>query len=260
MERATFKPRRLPLCAVLLLGGACVTVPPGHAALVTGLRGLEGPLGEGAHLIDPFASVDLLDLRRQEHDDDLFAVTSDGAAIEAGTSLVTYRFASGELRALMREVGPDAYAVAIGPVVSASTRRVLGRLRLDQLDTEHLRAAQLEITRSAAAELRPLHVVLESVDLRQVKPVSAVVQRGFEAAAVLEQRVRTVPDNLHLAAERAADLRVKAAGIGAAHAAVAPTLTPASLEESRARAFQELLQSKNASVTTDGALSVEVSP
>jgi regulator of protease activity HflC (stomatin/prohibitin superfamily) len=242
------------------LCAGCVTVPPGHAALVTDLGGLLEPLGEGVHLIDPFASTELIDLRQQEHNDDFHAVTTDGAEIEAGTSLVTYRFAPGELKALAREVGSDVYAVAISPVVSSRARRVLGQLRLDELDTEHLRAAQAEITRSASAELRPLHILLESVDLREVTPTSRLVQRGYQQLAVYEQKVQAAPDQLRMAADAADQLRARAVGVVAAHAAVAPTLNPSALAESRVRAFQQLLQSKNASVFTDGAPAVEVSP
>jgi regulator of protease activity HflC (stomatin/prohibitin superfamily) len=188
-------------CALAALAlASCVTVPPGRAALVTGLSGLEPPLGEGVHWVGPWASSELIDLRQQERDDDLRAITADGAVIEAGTSLVTWRPVPDELRELAREVGPDVYAVAVGPVVSSCARKVLGRLRLDELDTSHLRAAQAEVTALAAAALRPLHILLEGVELRQVVPLSPGVRRGFEAAAALEERVKGVPDQLRLAA------------------------------------------------------------
>jgi regulator of protease activity HflC (stomatin/prohibitin superfamily) len=239
---------------------SCVTVPPGRAALVTGFAGLGPPLGEGVHFVGPWTSSQIIDLRQQEHDDDLRAITADGAAIEAGTSLVTWRPAPEELRELAREVGPDVYAVAVGPVVSSCARKVLGRLRLDELDTSHLRAAQAEVTSLAAAELRPLHVLLEGVELRQVIPLSPGVKRGFEAAAALEERVKGIPDQLRLTADRAAQLSARAGGIAAANNAVAPTLDPAMLAESRARALQQLLESKNASVVQGGASVLEVSP
>ena len=255
-------PGRFPaaLAALGLLGTACVTVAPGQAAVVTGLGGVEGPLGEGVHLVSPAAVVRLLDLRQQEHDDDLKAVTADGAAVEAGTSLVTYRLAPEELVAFTREVGDDVYRVAIGPVVSAHTRRVLGRLRLDQLDTAHLREAQRDITAAAAADLRPLHVLLESVDLRQVTPLSARVQAQFEALAVLEQRVAGVPDRLRLARQAADARRERAAGVAAAHRELAPTLDAATLAARRAHAFQQLLQSPSTSVVVGGGVVPEVSP
>jgi len=148
----------------------------------------------------------------------------------------------------------------VGPVVSSCARKVLGRLRLDELDTSHLRAAQAEVSSLAAAELRPLHVLLESVDLRQVTPLSPGVRRGFEAAAALEERVKGVPDQLRLAAERSAQLSARAGGIAAANNAVAPTLDPSVLAESGARALQQLLESENASVAQGGASVLEISP
>jgi len=250
----------LALPCLGLLASACVTVAPGQAALVTGLGGVQGPLGEGVHLVGPGAVAELFDLRQQEHDDVLGAVTADGAVVEAGTSLVTYRLVPEELSALARELGPDVYAVAIGPVVSAHTRRVLGRLRLDELDTAHLRDAQADITRAAAAELRPLHLLLEAVELRQVTPLSARVQRQFEALAVLEQRVAGAPDRLSLARHAADQRRARSQGIADAHRAVAPTLVPASLAEQRARALQQLLSSPHTSVVVGGGAIPEVSP
>jgi regulator of protease activity HflC (stomatin/prohibitin superfamily) len=248
-------------CALAALAlASCVTVPPGRAALVTGLSGLEPPLGEGVHWVGPWASSELIDLRQQERDDDLRAITADGAVIEAGTSLVTWRPVPDELRELAREVGPDVYAVAVGPVVSSCARKVLGRLRLDELDTSHLRAAQAEVTALAAAALRPLHILLEGVELRQVVPLSPGVRRGFEAAAALEERVKGVPDQLRLAADRSAQLSTRAGGIAAAHRAVAPTLDRTMLAESLSRALQQLLESKNASVVQGGDPILEVSP
>lgn len=253
-------PGRAALAALGLLGAACVTVGSGEAALVTGPGGLEAPLGEGVHGVGPSAEVSVYDLRQQEHDDVLLAVTSDGAAVEAGTSLVTYRLVPDELPAFAREVGQDVYRMVIGPVVSAHTRRVLGQLRLEELDTGHLRAAQQAITAAAAAELRPFHLLLESVDLRQVTPLSARVKAQFEALAVLEQRVAGVPDRLRLARQAADAQRARAEGVAAAHRALAPTLAPAALAERREKAFQQLLQSPHTSVVAGGGVVPEVSP
>jgi len=211
-------------------------------------------------VVAPFADSALFDLRQQERNEALTATTADGAEIEAGTSLITYRLVPEELLAFARDVGPDFYRVVIRPVVSAHTRRVLGGLRLDELDTEHLRAAQAQITLGAAADLRPFHLLLGSVDLRDVAPRAALVREGYEGVAVLEQRVAQAADQLRLAREHAAQLRARAKGIADANAAVAPTLDANALAEARERAFEALLKSPNTTVVTEGDASLEISP
>lgn len=99
-----------------------------------------------------------------------------------------------------------------------------------------LRQQEHDDLRAVTADLRPLHVVLESVDLRQVAPLSARVQAQFEALAVVEQRVAGVPDRLRLARQAADALRERAAGVAAAHRELAPTLDAAALAERRDRA------------------------
>ena len=249
--------RCLGLASLVLLSSACVTVPPGHAAMVTDTGGVQGPLGEGVHVVSPFATSEVIDLRQQEQDEALTATTADGAELRAGTSLITYRLIPEELPALVRAFGPDVYAVAIRPVVSDHTRRVLGQLRLDQLDTEHLRAAQTEITRGAADELRGYHVLLEGVDLRGVVPTSALVRQGFESLSVLEQRAAEIPSLLRLASDRAEQRRGDALGIAAANAALSPTLDARALAEQRDRAFQALLASPHTTVIIGGGQTLQ---
>ena len=247
------------LCSLCVV--ACVTVPPGQAALVTSSSGLEEPVGEGQHYVGPLAQVDLYDLRQQERNDTLEALTRDGEPIRAGASLVTYRLAPDELKALAREVGPDVYDVAVAPVVASTVRRVLGGLRVDELDTAHLRAAQEDITRDAAALLRPLHVILERVDLREVAPLGPAFVSEVSDTSAAEQRSLSTPDLIRLARGHAADLRAQAAGIAAANATIGPTLNPGALEENRTRAWRKLLTSHGVSVSIDeGPTSLEVSP
>lgn len=238
MVRWSWRLALLPALGLL----ACATVPPGHAAVVTRpLAGVDaGPLRDGSFWVGPLASVDLVDLRQQERDDNFVALLGDGALVRAGASLVTYRYAPDEVVALVREIGPDAYP-AISPVIQSAVRRVLASLRLEDLDTAHLRAAQVEITRIARQELRPLHVLLESVDLREVDPVAPAIARAAGETGVLEQQVLRAPDDLRLAQQRAARRKVEGAGIAASNAALAGSLDGPALDDLRSRAWTRLL-------------------
>jgi regulator of protease activity HflC (stomatin/prohibitin superfamily) len=73
---------------------ACATVPAGDAGVVLRADGVDPvPLGEGAHWVSPWTRVDLYDLRVDEHNEDLGAVTADGARVEARASILTFHAA-----------------------------------------------------------------------------------------------------------------------------------------------------------------------
>ncbi len=188
---------RWPLGApAALLLSACATVAPGHAGVLVTVSGLApDTLGEGLHLLPPLAHVDDYDLRGQQQDEDLVAITADGAPVAARASLVTYHVVASELTALEREVGPDYYRIIVRPIIGSTVRRVLAGYSAAELDTPTIRAAQAEITRIATARLRPFHLVLDALDLRTLAVLlSAPALRSVEEAGVLDQQVQSKPN------------------------------------------------------------------
>ncbi len=229
---------------VVLFGAAgCATVPSGFGGVLVTAHGVDPePVGEGAHVVPPFGHIDVYDLRGQERDEDLIAVTADGAPVAARASLVTYRLAGDELSALERELGPGYYDVVVRPIVSATVRRVLAGARADELDTPTIRRLQQEITTLAAARVRPYHVILESVDLRTLAVLLSPGAYGhLLAAGVLEQRLQATPQRLEVARRRGDAQREAARAIAAAHDKVAPTLTREVLADDARRAAAALL-------------------
>lgn len=241
------------LVLAVIAGGslsACATVPAGHLGVVLQSDGVAPePLAEGAHVVSPWSTVMLYDMRVDEHTENLGAVSADGAALEARASVLTFHAAPGEVVALAREVGPHFYANLVRPIVSSVVRRVLAGLRADQLDTPGIRRAQAAVTRAAAEELRPFHIIVDSIDLRTLNLVTtsaayaAVIQTGVE-----EQKVFLARKQIELAQKDDEALRESARGIEAAHAIVAPTLTPDVLGDAARRAWGRLLTAPSSAV------------
>jgi regulator of protease activity HflC (stomatin/prohibitin superfamily) len=229
---------------------ACATVPQGRVGVLLTPTGVAAtPLGEGVHVVNPLSRVELYDLRVDEHNEDLVAVSADGATLEARASVLTFHAAPGEVVALAREVGPDYYAIVVLPIVSSTVRTVLAGLPADRLDTPGIIRAQAEVTRLAAQRLRRFHIVVDSVNLRTLgllftsAAYAAVVDTGVEEQHVLLERQRIM-----LARQRADNRREEARGITGAHAVVAPGLTPAILEDGVTRAWATLLASPSTAV------------
>jgi prohibitin 1 len=241
---------RLSLAALACACG-CATVPSGYAGVLVTTRGVQpAPLGEGMHVLPPLAQVDLYDLRGQERDEDLTAIASDGASVEARTSLVTYHVAPESIPALDREVGPNYYGVVIRPIVRATVRLLIAGYTSGQLyDTELVRELQRRVTERAAERVRPFHVILDGIELRTIAVTNAPgLDHEILDEGALEQRVLATPQRLQIARSRGDARREDADAIARALERIAPTLTPSVLADEARRASDRLLTAPSTSV------------
>ena len=247
-----------------LAAAGCVSVDPGQGAALVGPRGGYQVLGEGASLVAPLSYVSLYDLREQERNEDLVALTADGAPVEAGSSLVSFHVPPGELAALHREVGPDYYRVLVRPELFSAVRRVLARYTWTELiDPDQVLAAQREITAQAAARLKPRHVALDAVVIRGVFMTLPETAAQIADTSVWEQKAQQAREDVSLARGRADALRARARGTALSADRVAPTLSPFVLDDEERRAWERLLLSPSTvtEVVADGSSSiVEVEP
>lgn len=231
--------------AWLLLLCACAAIPPGAAGVVW----TSGEtLGEGEHFVGPFAMVDVYDLRAQERNEDLVGLTADGAAVEAGASVVTFHLMPGELADLDHRLGPAYYDTVVSPVVRAMARRVLARYTAAELDSHGIRRAQDALMALLVPALRPMHIWIDGVVFRRVIFTDPRARQAVLDTSAAEQAAITARADIDAAAQRAARLREQARGVAGAHLLVAPSLTPESLEDARRRAWERLVSSPSTSV------------
>jgi regulator of protease activity HflC (stomatin/prohibitin superfamily) len=252
----------LPL--VVLGGVGCATVPPGHGAVVLGPSGVHAErLSEGVSPIPWLGDVMLYDLRQQQVTVRFNALTHDGGLVTASASVVTFRIVPEELVAFAREVGPSYAETLVRPEAEAAVRLVVGGLLADELDTDHIRLAQAEVTRRAAARLRPYHVFLESVDLRTLQVVAPLASAQVGRALVLQQEFLAAARRLEIARQQANARREEAAGLAGEFQAVGRSLSLQTLVNLRLRAWTRLLQSPSSSIEVEAAGApaiLEVSP
>lgn len=234
----------------MLPAAGCVSIPSGYLGVLVGPGGVAPePLGEGDRVVGPFSRIETYDLRAEQKTEDIVALSEDGQPLEARASVLTFRPVPGELVALAREVGPDYYRVLIQPIVRSAARRILARVRADQLDTPGILRAQAEITREATDQLRAHHITLEGVDIRALGILrSSAAYRAVIETGVAEQKALAAPQLLELERRRAAERRASGAGVAEAHALLAPTLAPQVLAAAATRAWTTLLTAPTSSV------------
>ena len=127
-------------------------------------------------------------------------------------------------------------------MVRSALRRIIAGFRADQLDTPGITKAEQEVAAITAQRLRPYHIIFDNISLRtlQISRSSAAYQAILDTAAE-EQRAlqaRLLPELARQDAERR---HADAEGIAKSDAAIAPTLTPAMLEDTANRAWSTLL-------------------
>jgi len=253
------------LLALCLSLGGCVglaVVEPGHRAVAMSPEGNFSLLDEGVSSVPPDAVVDDFDLRQLNEGGTFVAITADGVPIAIGDPVVSYGWIAQELidadRALSREAARGVVAATVGSAIS----RVLATYRWDELDPNHIREAQAKIIQLAAEALRPRHLLLASVELKGIYPKLPQLAQAVTETSVWEQRSQTAKTGVELAKQRADGLRTSAAGIAAANADIAPTLTPPVLQDKRNQAWLKLLTAPTTTVevTSGTSPSIEVSP
>jgi regulator of protease activity HflC (stomatin/prohibitin superfamily) len=249
---------------MLVLSAGCATVPPGQGAVVLGPSGVHPEaLTEGVSAMPWFGEVSLYDLRQQQVTVRFNALTHDGGLVTASASVVTFRIVPEELVALAREVGPGYAEALVRPEAERAVRLVVGGLKADELDTDHIRLAQADVTRRAAERLRPYHLLLESVDLRTLQVVAPLAQAEVGHALVLQQRFLAAARQLEIVEKQADARRAEAAGLASQFEALSRSLSPQTLDDMRLRAWTRLLQSPSSYVEVEAAGSpalLEVSP
>lgn len=243
---------------------ACATVPPGYAAVVTTPSGVRpDPLTEGVSFIGPWSQADLLDLRAQERNENLAGVAADGATVEANASVVTWHIIPEEVVAFDREVGPHPYSRLIRPVVQAAVRKVVARYpAFEIMDTRNLPAIQRQITALAAADARKMHIRVDDVYMRSLTVAAAPLTAAILETSQLEQQVLEMRDELEIARRQADVRREEGRSLAIANADIGGTLTPQVIDDSARRAWSDLLNAPNTSVSVSPEMSpkVEVSP
>jgi hypothetical protein len=255
----------LALLLVVWLGGSgCVTaVPSGNLAVVLEASGRVRVLDEGLHGVSPLAHVEVHDLRLQERDQDLAAITRDGGRLQARASLVTYHVVREELLDYVRHVGTRHGEALLRAVVGSTVRQVLAGYRAAELTTAGIRKAQREIIRLAALRLRPYHLVVDGLEMRRLVVVSQPLSQVIVQTGVLEQEIQAMPQRLQLARQAADQRRQQAHGIADANRELRRSLGGPTLVHAATRAWEGLLSAPATRVVvvpSEQGHAVEVEP
>lgn len=230
-----------------------VTVKPGEAGVewsrFAGGTVLDRIYPEGTHLKNPFNTVFIYNVRKQEMAHEMKALTVNG--LDVGVQLsIRYHPQYDFLPILHQKIGPGYAQAIVLPEVEAEIRRVIGRFTPEELFTTQ--GGVLErLVQGAFGQVGENFVTLDDVVVKRIvlpdKLVNAIESKLTQEQLMLEYAFRL--DRESKEAERR---RIEATGIRDYHRTIASSLTSDVLAWEGVRATRDLASSENAKVIVIG--------
>jgi len=239
------------VCLVSL--AACSTIPTGRTGVEwTPSQGtVQETLGEGYHLVSPFARIYEVDMREQEQEEPLDVLANNGLDIKM-TASILYQPIPDEVYQLVTQTGDDYYRTLIAPYVRSSARRVVGRYSPEEIYSTKREQIEREIRQEVAEKLSGKHIRANAVLIREVH-LPAAVQDAIQTKLEEEQKslqMRFIIERTRQEAERK---RIEAAGIADFQSIISKDLTDKVLEWKGIDATERLAASPNAKVIIVGS-------
>jgi regulator of protease activity HflC (stomatin/prohibitin superfamily) len=250
LRAATF-----PLSTVLVgaaLAG-CASVPTGRVGVEwTPTRGtVERPLTEGFHIVSPFARVYQVDLREQQREDSLDVLANNGLDIQLRSSIL-YQPIAGEAYRLLTQTGADYYSTLVGPYVTSSARKVVGRYSPEEIYSTKREQIEREIREEVTEKLASKHVQVNAVLIREVH-LPPAVQSAIQTKLEEEQKALEMQFVLDRTKQEAVRKHIEALGIADYQEIISKGLNSQVIEWKGIEATEKLAESPNAKVIIVGS-------
>jgi regulator of protease activity HflC (stomatin/prohibitin superfamily) len=167
------------LLAAIAIAGACnyAHIGSGEMGVVKTPEGVkQAPLTAGDWRIGMFDHATAYSVRSQEREERLDVQSVDGLGITLDTS-IRFHVVPNEVVALDMELGPDYYAVLLGPTLRSQARRVVGRFKPDEIYSSQRELIEREIRSGVEAAIKGRHIQLEAVLVRNVGLPAQIQQK-----------------------------------------------------------------------------------
>ena len=186
-------------------------VPPGHVGVLVLLGKVYGSVTEGVHLINPLASMELMNVRTKEVFEHAEAPSKEGLNVALEVSCL-YHLNPTEAANIYRQVGPNFEAVVVNPQFRAAIRGITVNHEAKDLYTSSRELISNEIFQDLETNLGKRGIIVETILLRKIDLPKLVVEaiNAKLAADQQAQQMRFVLDKERQEADRK---RIEAQGI-----------------------------------------------
>ena len=205
---------------------------------------------EGFHIIAPWNTMIIYEVRQQEVLEDMAVLSSNGLEISLEISS-WYQPTYKELPKLHQEKGTEYLERVIRPAVRSATRSVIGRYTPEEIYSTKRDAIQTEIFVETKKILDKQWIQLNEVLVRDIT-LPPTIKTAIENKLKQEQASLEYEFKLQKEKKEAERIRIEADGKAAANRILNASLTPNILKEKGIEATLKLAESPNAKVVIVG--------
>ncbi len=244
--------------ALVLLAAAvftgCVRIGPGHRGVLYKVFAggtQEEIFGEGLHLVAPWNTMYVYDVRLRDGPEKMEILTSNGLSVGLDVS-IRFQPIVGELPTLQKNIGPGYYATIIRPTIRSELRKIVGQFTPEEIYSTKRQEVEDAVSQGIRDALSAKHVVVDAILIRNValpeKLRVAIAEKLQE-----EQRAEMMKFTLDRERQEAERKEIEAGGIANFQKIVSQGLTADLLRWKGIEATEALAESSNAKVVVIGS-------
>ncbi|MBF0550209.1 MAG: prohibitin family protein [Deltaproteobacteria bacterium] len=205
---------------------------------------------EGLHIVAPWNTMTVYNVRLQNHRLDISALSNNGLIIKTGIA-VRYHPAHNQLAILHQRVGPDYLDKIIVPVVISSVRAVIGRYQPEEIWTTQTQKVQDEVLVETVEQNDTIPIIYDDIIIEYIKLPDALNQ-AIEAKLMQQQQYLEYEFRLLKTNQEAKRKRVEAEGIKTYQSIISESLSDNLLKWQGIQATLDLANSPNTKVIIVG--------
>lgn len=231
-----------------------VTIEAGHKGIIFRKFGggldKETVFGQGFHMIAPWNSMYIYDVRIQEQTEEMDVLAKNGLGIHLD---VSFRYAAAPDRVgyLHDQIGQLYAEVVVIPEIRASTRKVIGKYYPEELYSTKREVIQTEIFDQTESVLSKKNIVLDAVLIRSVK-LPTMIETAIQSKLKQEQLSAEYEFKIQKESKEAERKRIEAQGIKDFQDIVSNGISDKLLKWKGIEATQELANSPNTKIVIIG--------
>ncbi|SDK68848.1 Regulator of protease activity HflC, stomatin/prohibitin superfamily [Catalinimonas alkaloidigena] len=240
---------------ILLFSNATfVTIRPGERGLLFQRFGggldKEHVYAQGFHVIAPWNDMIVYNVQKQENQEQMDVLSSNGLAINVDFS-IRYRPIESKLGFLHEEIGPEYLQKVVIPEVRASARRVIGKYTPEELYSTKREAIQQDIEAETRQILVQNFVDLDALLIRSIQ-LPDKIKQAIERKLEQEQQAQEYEFRLVKEQKEAERKQIEAKGIQEFQRIVTEGISDKLLKWKGIEATQELAKSENSKMVIIG--------
>ncbi len=246
----------IAIIAIIFISKSTVTIDAGEAGVLWkrfggGVVTDKPPLGEGFHLVAPWNTVIVYEVRQQELTEKMKVLSSNGLDIQLEAT-AWYQPKIDDLGNLHQTKGQNYLDRVLKPAIRSATRSVVGRYTPEQIYSSKRDVIQEEIFDETVKIVDNQYIQLNDVLVRDVTLPNAI-KDAIERKLDQEQQSLEYEFRLITAQKEAQKQIIEAQGKADANRILSASLTDKILKDKGIEATLRLAQSPNSKVVVIGS-------